>query len=74
MTEREIRVDVDWGGDHVNVTIEQGLIEVSAAIPPAVADRMIRQLTWAAKQVRDFAAHMEDGRSPALFDTRGKPS
>lgn len=74
MTQSVNDVDVDWGGEHLHITVIDGRTEVCTAITPALADRMIRQLTWAAEKVRGFAAHLDAGGNPAMFNGGGKPS
>jgi hypothetical protein len=71
--ESKARVDVDWGGENVTLSINEGAVEVGVSISPDVARRMIHQLEWAIGEVARFAEHMEFGEEAGRFAGKWKP-
>jgi hypothetical protein len=67
-------VDVDWAGDHVTLGFGDSVTTVATAVTPEVADRMIRQLTWATGEVRRFAEHRDSGKPDYAFQPKANRS
>lgn len=67
------KVDVDWAGENVTVSLEEGSINVFAHVTPEAAKRMIHQLEWAIGEVVRFAEHMELDGEAGRFTGKAKP-
>ena len=67
------RVDADWGGEHVRISLQSGHFDFTATIETDQAARLIQQLEWAIREVAAFDLHVKSGKPAGLYGGRAKP-